>query len=1253
MNNALRDVRRGRGRGSTRGTSSRGAGGPRQKWRGRGRAFSPKPSQVFFVDESDDLCNLAFEQFELQNNSLSKSFEEINAAKELAGFDPSLGSIWIYPTNRPVRDYQFNIVQTALFHNTLVCLPTGLGKTFISAVVMYNFQRWYPRGLTVFMAPTRPLVTQQLDACHNTVGISPSKTIELTGHIAPIKRAKLWQEKTVFFLTPQVLLSDLERGHCRAEDIRLIVVDEAHKATGNHAYAQVISKVSATNPLFRVLALSATPGSDLAAVKQVFKNLLISRIELRTETSLDVLPYIHDKAIEKRVVNLDKSYLKSVYEQVVTVFQTYSGKLLKEGALTGRDGYSYTPYQLLTARDTFRKGMALKIPTFKKGFIENDFAICMSLAHAMGILLSHGLRTFFIYLQGVLNKEKGSPAVTAELKKNTKLQTLLNEIKDKLNISVANSTFEMDLGDKDGIFDEVSFSESRRNMGKDIDYTLSHPKLSILKDIVYQHFLAYAIKNDSTRVMIFSQYRDSVQEIGNMLNSLRPMVKPIVFVGQSSTGTTGKGLKQREQVQVVQRFREGGFNVLVSTCVGEEGLDIGEVDLIVCFDASSSPTRLMQRMGRTGANGRGQLYFYSQKERRKSFTQQSSISKSITDPQKLKPYLYKISPRMVPLGIEPTCFKMSILLSTEMSTRPEVVLPFDEDDEEFIDQNKEKVIEKPPVKKRKLKEAPSHTVTKEGDSHHQKLSETAVATEPISEMAEADYDQRAFDYGDEMSIYLASQPHAYQKESIFSSIFDMEPKPRSEWKECASWAKKTTVVLDDLMKNVSVGPESIILTENELADIELNLEVRKSFSANTSDYCACGNLMEQHSHIVRSSTPVNQLEQNPNKPELNIQKQVQAAQVGSLRKDSPHSSDGSAIFLPSPDSNKSGFLRRLLDQKTSTVVEPQPKIQKDRGFLNDISTKVLKPSVPSRPTSLQQSNIKKTVEEAIASVSKPPKKFIFKKKSPQPVSVALNYEKYVQPPIQEEETIETDFDSLSVAPPAFGTIQGISPIRRVAPEVPQDIFKSPHVPTAPKASRLTSLSTSTSNVSLALKPKGPSSKGRLSFVDESPPKSRRKKNPFIDNEAEESGNSSRDDDEFEDAFDASFVSLDESFGVTDTQQFRYLESVKDSIPAKFGRVETPLSPETSGVMDDRSGESFYEQDSICQDEVEYVDVGVFTQAMNAAQVDLMLNGTSEGLQTRRAKRAALNAAAIQVSSKQRRRVIMLDDSTDSGDDDFQ
>ena len=76
-----------------------------------------------------------------------------------------------YPTNYPIREYQYDIVATALLRNTLVSLPTGLGKTFIAAVVMFNFYRWFPAGKVVFMAPTKPLVTQQIGACYDIVGI--------------------------------------------------------------------------------------------------------------------------------------------------------------------------------------------------------------------------------------------------------------------------------------------------------------------------------------------------------------------------------------------------------------------------------------------------------------------------------------------------------------------------------------------------------------------------------------------------------------------------------------------------------------------------------------------------------------------------------------------------------------------------------------------------------------------------------------------------------------------------------------------------------------------------------------------------------------------------------------------------------------------------------------------------------------------------------------------------------------------------
>ena len=67
--------------------------------------------------------------------------------------------------------------------------------------------------------------------------------------MAPNKRQSLWQNRRVFFLTPQVLQNDLNRGSCKAEEVVLLVADEAHKALGNHAYCQVRIIIKIIKPI--------------------------------------------------------------------------------------------------------------------------------------------------------------------------------------------------------------------------------------------------------------------------------------------------------------------------------------------------------------------------------------------------------------------------------------------------------------------------------------------------------------------------------------------------------------------------------------------------------------------------------------------------------------------------------------------------------------------------------------------------------------------------------------------------------------------------------------------------------------------------------------------------------------------------------------------------------------------------------------------------------------------------------------------
>ena len=64
--------------------------------------------------------------------------------------DLAAAQTYIYPAQVNRREYQYAIAANALLNNTLVCLPTGLGKTLIAAVVMLNYKRWFPNGKVIF-----------------------------------------------------------------------------------------------------------------------------------------------------------------------------------------------------------------------------------------------------------------------------------------------------------------------------------------------------------------------------------------------------------------------------------------------------------------------------------------------------------------------------------------------------------------------------------------------------------------------------------------------------------------------------------------------------------------------------------------------------------------------------------------------------------------------------------------------------------------------------------------------------------------------------------------------------------------------------------------------------------------------------------------------------------------------------------------------------------------------------------------------
>ncbi|KAF2230766.1 P-loop containing nucleoside triphosphate hydrolase protein, partial [Viridothelium virens] len=549
---------------------------------------------------------------------------------------------WVYPTNLgTTRDYQFNITHRGLYHNLLVALPTGLGKTFIAATVMLNWFRWTTEAQIVFVAPTKPLVSQQVEACFNIAGIPRSETTMLTGGIAPGLRAEEWNSKRVFFMTPQTIINDLKTGICDPKKIVLLVVDEAHRATGGYAYVEVVKFLRRFNQSFRVLALTATPGSTVEAVQQVIDGLDIARVEIRTENSLDIRQFVHTRNTETVLFDFSEEQ-EMCMDMFAKALQPLVNQLNSQNAYWGKDPMSLSAYGLTKARAAWMASDAGRRAGFGlKGMVNSIITILARLAHGIELLKFHGIGSFYRVVSAFRDDTQSS-----------KYQRQVNE----------NEHFKKMMARVRGWINNDQF--------------IGHPKIDYLQNVVLEHFTnASEGRNShhgkppsSTRIMIFAHYRDSAEEIVRVLKRHEPMIRPHVFVGQAASKGT-EGMDQKHQLKVIEQFKTGVHNTLVATSIGEEGLDIGEVDLIICYDSSSSPIRMLQRMGRTGRKRQGNIVLLlmrgkeenSFNQAKDNYEQMQSMIASGTRFD----FHEDRSPRIVPKEIQPTVDKRLVEIPLE------------------------------------------------------------------------------------------------------------------------------------------------------------------------------------------------------------------------------------------------------------------------------------------------------------------------------------------------------------------------------------------------------------------------------------------------------------------------------------------------------------------------------------------------------------------------------------------------------------
>ncbi len=458
---------------------------------------------------------------------------------------------WINPNTIEQRDYQDSVVKTAVRGNTLCVLPTGLGKTSIAALVAVDRLQKYPDGKILFLAPTRPLVNQHKTTFEKCLKLGVELQV-VTGEDDPNDRIKLYTSADIIFSTPQTIGNDVKRGVLNLTDFSLCIFDEAHRCVGNYAYIYIAKRYigSSKNPL--ILALTASPGSHRYKIDEIRNKLFIDNVEIKTRDDSDVRPYVQSVAQEWVEVELPTE-LKSIKKYLEECKNKGVKRLLDYKII-------HSPYTTKSQLIKLQQELARKKTGY--GFMAMSIiAEIIKVDHALLLLETQCLYSLAGYLEDL--KNDGSKAVARLLK-------------------------------------DVNFQNAVRLTDELVGEGKEHPKIEKLRSIVE----AELQKNKESRIIIFAQYRSTIRKIHDMLKNVRHAA-PIEFIGQAKK--KGSGLSQKEQVQILNEFKLGFYNILCASQVAEEGLDVVETDVVIFYEPVPSAIRKIQRAGRTARTRSGRV----------------------------------------------------------------------------------------------------------------------------------------------------------------------------------------------------------------------------------------------------------------------------------------------------------------------------------------------------------------------------------------------------------------------------------------------------------------------------------------------------------------------------------------------------------------------------------------------------------------------------------------------------------------------
>jgi Fanconi anemia group M protein len=446
------------------------------------------------------------------------------------------------------RDYQRRFVERALEANTLAVLPTALGKTVIAELVAAELLHRYPGCKILFMAPTKPLALQHRESALKHLNLGEGEVAAVTGESAA--RKSVWNSPRVRFVTatPQTVWNDYRNGLVRLEEFALLIFDECHRSRSRYAYTRLAEEYIRRCPYPLILALTASPGSEEDKVVEVVRNLWIEQVVWMSEEDEEVSKYIPGIRVGWVRVKLPAEY-EMIRNEIKRMIESVIAKLRDSGLLrmpieaVNRKVLVGLMNRLRAEIDSGVKGPNIHYMTL--------LSAALSLYHAQELIESQHIHSLKHYLEEISRSELRSHKTIASTPDFRNLVRMVSQC------------------------------------------TVDHSKVDALASTLEAHFA----EKPGDRVLVFANIRATAEVLVDRLRDRG--YRAALFIGRAE-GKHGPRMSQDEQMRTLKAFREGVYNVLVATSVGEEGLDIPECGLVVFYEPAVSGIRYIQRRGRTG-----------------------------------------------------------------------------------------------------------------------------------------------------------------------------------------------------------------------------------------------------------------------------------------------------------------------------------------------------------------------------------------------------------------------------------------------------------------------------------------------------------------------------------------------------------------------------------------------------------------------------------------------------------------------------